>query len=340
MKTDLKIFLNSPLAIGGKTIANRLILAPMAGLTHIAFREVMALYGGYGLLYTGMAGAKSVPHENPKVSTVFSWREKELDHTVCQIFGSVPETMAKAAERIEAEGFFGVDINCGCSARAICRFDSGAALLAKPDLAAQVVRAVRKAVNIPVIVKFRTGWKDDPAHAVSMARLFCDEGADALIFHPRVAPDLRTRPPKWEYIGLVKDAVKVPVFGNGNVISLDDAAKMLSMSGCDGVALGRIALAQPWIMAQWSQGMKPALEDYKTAGAAMASFCAKRFEPRTAFLRFMKFSPYYCANFQFGHALHKRLFAAKEIDNIIPVLENFFQSDPPLNKRPTPGLFV
>ena len=320
-------------------MANRLILAPMAGLTHVAFREVMALFGGYGLLYTGMAGAKSVPHENPKVSTVFSWRPEELNHTVCQIFGSDPELMAKAAERIETEGFFGVDINCGCSARAICRFDSGAALLAKPEKAVQVVKAVRKAVKIPLIIKFRTGWEDNPDHAVFMARLFCDEGADALIFHPRVAPDLRTRPPKWAYIGLVKDAATVPVFGNGNVVSREDAEKMISMTHCDGIALGRVALARPWIMAEWSQNRKTSFQDYKDAGLSMAEYCAKHFEPRTAFLRFMKFSPYYCGNFQFGHALHKKLAMAGNIDNLIMVLKDFLGSAPGVNTRPNPNLF-
>ncbi|MBI9074932.1 MAG: tRNA-dihydrouridine synthase family protein [Desulfatibacillum sp.] len=336
---DLQTYLNTPLAIGNRTIANRLVLAPMAELTHIAFREVMAQYGGYGLLYTGMAGATSVPDENPKASTVFSWRPEELDHTVCQIFGSDPEIMARAAVRIEAEGFFGVDINCGCAAGAICRRGFGAALLSDPEQAARVVRAVRKAVKIPLIIKFRTGWEDNPEHAVSMARLFCDEGADALIFHPRVAPDMRTRPPKWEYIGIVKEAVTIPVFGNGNVASRVDAEKMISLTGCDGIALGRVALARPWIMAEWTLGRTPSFQDYRDAGLAMAEFCAKHFQARTAFLRFMKFSPYYCGNFQFGHALNKKLARSGDIDSLIKVLKDFLDTAPSINSRPTPNLF-
>ncbi len=337
---NLAEFLNTPLAIGNKTISGRLTLAPMAGLSHVAFRELIAQYGGYGLLFTGMASARVVPNENPKVSTVFSWRDEELPSLVCQIFGSEPEAMALAAARIEQEGFFGVDINCGCSASAICRHDAGAALLKKPKLAASIVKAVRKAVDIPVFVKFRTGWEDDPKHAVTMAKLFTENGADALTFHPRVAPDLRTRPPKWEYIAMVKDAVDVPVFGNGNVLSSQDCQKMISTTGCDGAAIGRLAIARPWIMAKWSGQMKPGPEVYLEAGLAMIRLCEKHFTPHVAFLRFKKLATYFCANFKFGHALNKQIFSADDIGHASDIIKNFLDASPELNKLPNPHLFI
>jgi tRNA-dihydrouridine synthase len=164
--------------------------------------------------------------------------------------------MAAAAQRIETEGFFGIDINFGCSDVSICRQSCGAAILKAPDLAAKIVAAIRKSVSIPLFVKFRTGWKDDPQAAVDLAKRFEDAGADALTYHPRVAPDRRSRPPKWEYIGMVKQTVSIPVFGNGNVFDQQDCWNMLQTTGCDGVAIGRMAIARPWLFAEWSDGLK------------------------------------------------------------------------------------
>jgi len=337
---DLAKFLCTPLLIGNKPIKRRLVLAPLSGFSHIAFRELLSQYKGYGLLFTGMASAKVVPDENPKVSPVFSWRKQELPHLVCQIFGSDPKIMARAAKRIEQEGFFGVDINCGCSASAICKKGAGAALLKNPVQAASIVKAVRKAVKFPVFVKYRTGWEDNSKHAVAMARLFCDQGADALVFHPRTAPDLRTRPPKWEYIAHVKDASSVPVFGNGNVFSASDCKKMLSLTGCDAVAIGRIALARPWIMAKWADGKAPGPDAHAHACFGMSRLCSRHFEQRTALVRFKKFTAYFCANFKFGHEFGKKINAAHDMDHAVNIIEDFFASSPDLNKLPNPNLFI
>ncbi|MCP4576734.1 MAG: tRNA-dihydrouridine synthase family protein, partial [Deltaproteobacteria bacterium] len=247
MSNHLSKLLKQPLSIDNRNIRTRLFLAPMAGIGHIAFREVVSGYGGYGLLFSEMCSAKALPHENSKVSPVFRWREEELSYLVCQIFGSDPRIMAKAAQRVEKEGFFGVDINFGCSVAAICKKNCGAALLKTPDLAVSIVAAVCRAVSIPVFVKFRTGWRDEPGPAVDMARRFEDAGVHALTFHPRVAPDRRSRPPKWGYIGKIKQAVSIPVVGNGNVFDTGACLEMLETTGCDGVAIGRMAIARPWI---------------------------------------------------------------------------------------------
>ena len=250
--SDLAEYLTTPLGIGNRTITGRMVLAPMAGIGHVAFRELVAEQGGFGLLFTGMCSAKAVPHENPAVSMVFRWRSRELPYTVCQIFGADPDVMARAAQRIEQEGFFGVDLNFGCSVAAICKKGCGAALLKTPEQSVRIVAAVRKAVKIPVFVKFRTGWSDDPEFAADMAERFEDAGADALTFHPRVAPDRRNRPPKWDIITQVQQAVTIPVFGNGNLFTPEDGIRMLTQTGCQGLSLGRMAVARPWIFAQWT----------------------------------------------------------------------------------------
>ena len=211
MNSKLANLLNQPLKVGNAFIEKRLVLAPMAFLGNVAFRELIQSFGGFGLLFTEMCSARRIPHENRHRSTYFNWLDSELPRLVCQIFGSIPSTMAAAARRIAEEQFFGVDLNFGCSEVSICRQNCGASILNQPELAAKIVSEVRKAVSIPIFVKYRTGWQDNPQAAVVLAKYFEDAGADALTFHPRVAPDRRSRPPKWEYIGMVKQAVSIPV---------------------------------------------------------------------------------------------------------------------------------
>ncbi len=333
-------FLNTPLTIGYKRIENRLLLAPMTGLGHIAFRELLAGFGGCGLMFTEMCNAKALPHENRNNSRVFRWRDEELGNLVCQILGSDPEVMARAAERVAQEGFFGVDINLGCSVTAICKQNAGAALLKDPALAVRIVSAVRKAVSIPVFVKFRTGWKDDPDVAVHLAEQFEDAGADALTFHPRVAPDRRARPPKWLYIQKVKESVGIPVFGNGNVFDFQDCTRMIESTGCDGVALGRMAIAAPWIFSMWSRNIVPEPDVYKFCLLKMAGLLSIYYEPVQALKLFKKFALYLCANFRFGHAIYTRLVRAEDMAGIKNNIEQIFQDCPALSTKPNMNMFL
>ncbi len=339
MNNSLASFLGQPLIIGNRTIKNRLVLAPMTFLGHVAFRELVAQYGGYGLLYTEMCSARAIPNENRFVSPYFKWRDEEITRLVCQIFGGEPGIMARAARRVEAEGFFGVDINFGCANGSICRQNCGAAILKDPDLAVNIVSEVRQAVSIPLSVKFRTGWKDDPRYAVDLACSFEAAGADALIFHPRVAPDRRTRPPRWDYIALVKRAVGIPVFGNGDVFDRHDCRRIIKETGCDGVALGRMAIAKPWIFAEWSQNLKVSPEIYLEAALQLAGFLAKHYDATRAIRRFKRFAYYYAANFKFGHTLHSRLKNAADMLQIETILHQFFRTSPELVNRPNLNFF-
>jgi len=339
MITELSNNLNQSLSVGNRRIEKRLVLAPMTFIGNIAFRELVSSFGGYGLLFTEMCRAKSIPHENRYVSPYFKWRDEELSWLVCQIFGSDPEIMATAARRIEKEGFFGVDINFGCTAPSICRQNSGAALLENPALAAQIVADVRKAVSIPVFAKFRTGWKDDPQIAIELAKRFEDAGADALTFHPRVAPDRRARPPRWEYIGMIKQAVSVPVFGNGNVFDHDDCRNMLQQTGCDGVAIGRMAVARPCIFAELADGFKPGPDIYLDSAVNMATLLARHYDPTRAVRRFRKFALYFSANFRFGHTLYIKLLNSQDMEEAKDILHSFFEDAPDLVSRPNMNFF-
>jgi tRNA-dihydrouridine synthase len=311
MNSKLADILNRPLNIGNTTIEKRLVLAPMAFLGNVAFRQLVQTYGGYGLLFTEMCSAKRIPNENRHRSTYFRWRDAELSHLVCQIFGDDPMSMAAAAQRIEAEKFFGVDINYGCS----------------------------KAVSIPLFVKYRIGWKDNPRAAIDMARRFEDAGADALTFHPRIAPDRRLRPAKWEYIGMVKQAVNIPVFGNGDVFDQTDCLKMVTTTGCDGVAIGRMAIARPWLFAEWTDGYQGGTEIYLESALRLAGLLEAHFDHPKALRRFKKFGFYFSANFKFGHTLFSTIQKAETMAEAKEVLHRFFERPLETVSRPNLNFF-
>ena len=340
MKSDLASRLNRPLTIGQTTIDCRLVLAPMTLLGHIAFRELLAGFGGYGLLFGEMCSAKRIPKEARAGSAYFSWREAERQHLVMQIFGADPTAMATAARIIEEKGLYGVDLNFGCSVATICKQSCGAALLKTPDQAARIVEAVRRAITIPLFVKFRTGWIDDPAIPVDLARRFASAGADALTFHPRVAPDRRSRPPRWDYIKRVKDAVSIPVFGNGDVFDETDCLRMLKTTGCDGVAIGRMAIARPWLMAQMVGLHSPDTGIYRRTAFAMLDLMERHFDDRRALRRYKKFALYYSANFKFAHSFYKRIGNARDLKAVKGELAAFFNGNPETTTRPNMNFFL
>ena len=336
----LSQYLLKDLKIKNHIIHNRVVLAPMAGLGHIALRQLISEFGGFGLLFTGMCSAKAVPQENPDTSLVFKWRKEELEYLVCQIFGSDSKNMAKAATRIEKEGFFGVDLNFGCSVAAICKSGCGAALLKNPLLSSKIVHAVREAVSIPLFIKFRTGWENRPQFAVDMAKRFEDAGADALTFHPRIAPDRRSRPPQWEVIKFVTQAVDIPVFGNGNLFQEQDGIKMMEQTCCQGLSLGRMAVAKPWIFSQWTKGFPSGDDIFYTTAIRMTDILLEHYDDHFAVKLFKKFAPYFCANFKFGHQILKKLMPAQTMDDMKNNIDLIFESNPEILTKPNLNLFL
>jgi nifR3 family TIM-barrel protein len=342
---QLQKLLNRPLALRGREAGNRLWLAPMAGLGHVAFREVVDGFGGCGLLFSEMCTARGLDTENRHTSPTFRWRDQEAGRLVVQISGADPREMALAADRVAREGLFGVDVNMGCSATALTKRGAGAALLREPERAAAVVRAVRQAVDrvdpaMPVLVKFRTGWSPDPGPAVEMAAVLAEAGADALVFHPRVAPDRRTRPPVWEHIRLVAGAAPVPVFGNGNVQTPEDCLRMLESTGCAGVSVGRMAVARPWLFASWSSGREFGPQVYREAALQLLDALELHFDPQRAVQRYRKFAVYLAANFRYGHSLLPGLIKGNSLEDFRHAARTVLQDGLETGTRPSVHLFT
>lgn len=230
---------------GNLVITEKAALAPMAGVADRAFRELCI---GYGAAYTvcEMASAKGISLGDKKSAELLSITEPERP-AGSQIFGNSPETMAKAAEKaLEYSPDF-IDINMGCPAPKVSASGGGALLMKFPVLAAQIVEEVAKVSTVPVTVKMRSGWDDTAINAVELAKRCEQAGAAAITVHARTKVQMYAPPVNMDIIRQVKNAVSVPVIGNGDITDGKSAAKMLEETGCDMVMVGRGALGRPWV---------------------------------------------------------------------------------------------
>ena len=234
--------------IGGVSLGNPLIMAPLAGITNLPFR-LLAKEEGCALVCSEMISANGLAHKSAKTIKMLASLPEEKPLSM-QIFGSDPSVMAEAAEMLEAAGADILDINFGCSVRKVLKTGSGSALMKSPKNAEAVISAVRKSIKIPLTIKIRTGWEPSGRQALEIAKIAENSGADAIAVHPRTARQGFSGRADWSVIAAVKQSVKIPVIGNGDIIFPEDVLKMISETGCDAVMIGRGAIGNPWIFSQ------------------------------------------------------------------------------------------
>lgn len=240
--------------IGNVEIAPPLVLAPMAGTTNHAFR-ILCKHHGAGAVWTEMISAYGIRSRNPKTMRMFDWTEEERP-VVVQLFGGESRILEEAARAVEHAGADIIDVNMGCPVRKVAKSGAGAALMQDMDRAAEIMEAVVKAVNIPVTIKTRSGPTARRLTAVEMARLAEQAGISAVIIHGRTAAQGFSGQAEWRTIRQVKAAVGIPIIGNGDVRSPEDAKRMFEETGCDGVMIGRAALGNPWIFSRTANFLK------------------------------------------------------------------------------------
>ena len=231
--------------IGSVKLDNNTILAPLAGITNLPFR-LMAKEAGCGLVCSEMVSAHGLINGSFRTQQLLDSRPEEKPLSV-QIFGSKPEVMAEAAGLVAASGADIIDINFGCAVRKITKTGAGVALMRETDTAEAVIRAVRKAVAIPLTIKLRSGWDSTGRQAFRIARMAESCGVDAIALHPRTAAQGFSGHADWTIIKELKKRVSVPVIGNGDIFSAENAMAMLAQTGCDAIMIGRMAIGNPWI---------------------------------------------------------------------------------------------
>ena len=242
------------LKIGNVELENNILLAPMAGITDLAFRKICKEYGNPGLVYTEMASSRAIFHNDEKTKKLLDV-EGEKRPIAVQIFGNDPKIMAFAASKVSEIADI-IDINMGCPAPKVVKNGDGSKLLLNPELIGDIVQEVVKTVEKPVTVKMRKGWDKNNINAVEVAKIIEQAGASAITIHGRTREEYYSGRADLDIIKQVKESVNIPVIGNGDIKSIEDANKMFEYCNVDGIMIGRATIGNPWIINDIIKGEK------------------------------------------------------------------------------------
>ena len=347
--------------IGSVRITPATVLAPMAGVTDTVFRRFIRNLGGCGLIMTEFTSADGVLRAKDKKAKRYLHFYEDEHPISAQLFGSDPQVMANAARIVEDLGFDLVDLNLGCPAKKVVKCNGGSGLLRDLPRIREIFEAVRAAVTIPFTVKFRAGWNDEEIVCVELAKIAEDCGLCAVALHARTREQGYSGNARWEWIAAVKNAVRIPVIGNGDIRTPEDACAMVAATGCDAVMIGRTAPANPWIFRQIEQhcgwistghvatGALPALSD-RLAGGSRTDPVERsstydqpsesdRYEMIRTYFRMLieeelpdttgkmkQFASWFTHGVAGGAALRKTIYDSKSAPEILARVEEFFEA--------------
>ena len=314
------------LQIGNVTLENNLILAPMAGVTDLPFR-LLCKEQGAGLLCMEMVSAKAILYKNKNTEELLTIDPRENPVSL-QLFGSDPDIMSEIAKQIEERPFDILDINMGCPVPKVVNNGDGSALMRNPLLAGKIIEKTAKAIKKPVTVKIRKGFDDNHINAVEMAHIAEESGAAAIAVHGRTREQFYSGKADWDIIRQVKEAVKIPVIGNGDVTSAESADAIMRETGCDGVMIGRGAQGNPWIFHQILHWMetgeheaKPTLEEVKQMILKHAALLVQEKGVYTGMREMRKHVAWYTTGYPHSAKLRARVNEITSLEELTGLLE-------------------
>jgi tRNA-dihydrouridine synthase B len=319
--------------IGAVPISPATVLAPMAGVTDTVFRRLIRNQGGCGLIMTEFTSShgvvKNAVSRKPGSTMRYLAFEPEEHPISAQLFGSDPAVMADAARVCQDLGFDIVDINFGCPVNKVVKCNGGSGLLRDLPLVEEILTTVRTAITVPFTCKFRAGWNDQELVAVKMAQLAEDCGLQAVALHPRTREQGYSGKSDWTRIAEVKAAVKIPVIGNGDINSPEDAVRMYQETGCDAVMVGRMASSNPWIFRQISEYLEtgsyyePSEHDRYDVMRTYYNMLHHR-DQGDAIGKMKQFATYFTHGVRNGSRLRAEIYKAQEPSQILDMVEAFF----------------
>ncbi len=319
-----------PLVIANSLEVNPpLVLAPLAGHTDRAFRGLVRRLGGCGLVVTEMVSSEGLTRGSQASREIAAVTHEERPVGV-QVFGTDPDRLAAAANMVDEFGADLVDVNMGCPVPKVTRLGAGAALMRDVKRASELISQMVKSASIPVTAKIRSGWDYDSINARELARALEDAGAAAITVHPRCRSERHRGKAAWQVIRDVKEAVKIPVIGNGDVRSAEDARAMIAETGVDAIMIGRGALENPWVFRQVSDELSgresshPTMNDYRQAITFFTQSLKEYLPDKLVVNRVKALIGWISKGLPGGAALRRNIYASKTLPEVTQVFEVYF----------------
>jgi tRNA-dihydrouridine synthase B len=305
-------------------------LSPMAGLTDSVFRRLIKRLGGCGLVMTEFTSAEGLTRNSLKSKRMLFYHEEERPVTA-QLFGADPERLGEATRMVDDLGFDAIDLNLGCPAKKVVKACGGSALLRETRLLEQILRTIREATAMPFTIKIRAGWDETEIVSLQVGKMAEDIGVDAVAFHPRTREQGFSGHSDWSLIRELKSHLTIPVIGNGDIVTPDDALRMKQETGCDGIMIGRGALSNPWIFRQIEElesGLPVTEADVADKYRLIKSYFRLLFEEETpgAIGKMKQFASWFTHAIPHGAALRKSIYESQSESEVMARIEDFFQN--------------